>query len=211
VKAVFKRFLRWCPGAIGILLRQKIYPRYFNSCGRGVLFGRFIDLKHPNKINLGNHVVINSRSLLDCSQSNDLESFLTLEDGVFIGEATDIRCRGKSLIIRSGANVSSGCSLITTGTLTVGKKTLIASYCRIGNDLTKELGNRDHSGSSTTVIGDNCWLGVRAEIAEGCTVGEGVIVGAHSEVRSDLPERTVCFGRPTIVIKRRETRVKKDE
>ena len=46
------------PGALGLFLRKKLWPRLFGSCGRGVLFSSNIILRHPHRIHLGNNIVI---------------------------------------------------------------------------------------------------------------------------------------------------------
>ena len=52
-------FLRWCPGVLGILLRQRLYRRLLRGCGRDVLIGRYVDLKNPRAIVLGENVMLN--------------------------------------------------------------------------------------------------------------------------------------------------------
>jgi len=39
-------------GALGILLRRKLYKRLFRSCGRNVIIGRNCTFRHPSKISL---------------------------------------------------------------------------------------------------------------------------------------------------------------
>jgi len=52
-------------GAWGLWKRKKLYPKLLGSCGRGVVFGRDIVLRHPHKIHIGNNVVIDDNVLLD--------------------------------------------------------------------------------------------------------------------------------------------------
>ena len=44
------------PGAAGLFLRSKCYRFMFASCGRKVVFGRNITLRHAAKIRIGDHV-----------------------------------------------------------------------------------------------------------------------------------------------------------
>ena len=37
-------------GALGLFLRMKLYPTLFKSCGRKVVFGKNITIRHPHKI-----------------------------------------------------------------------------------------------------------------------------------------------------------------
>jgi putative colanic acid biosynthesis acetyltransferase WcaF len=52
-------------------------------------------------------------------------------------------------------------------------------------------------------IGDYAWIGARAFIAPGVSVGEGAVVGATASVFHDVPKWTVVGGNPAKVIKQR--------
>lgn len=51
-------------------------------------------------------------------------------------------------------------------------------------------------------VGDGCHLGALAVVAPGVTVGERCVIGAHSFVKQDVPDRTVVAGAPARVIGR---------
>jgi hypothetical protein len=53
------------PGALGIVLRQKIYPGFFRNCGKGLVVGRNCTFRHPSKITLGDNVTIDDNTLID--------------------------------------------------------------------------------------------------------------------------------------------------
>ena len=40
-------------GALGLALRKMLYPRLLGSCGRNVVFGQNVVLRHPHKIHIG--------------------------------------------------------------------------------------------------------------------------------------------------------------
>jgi putative colanic acid biosynthesis acetyltransferase WcaF len=52
-------------------------------------------------------------------------------------------------------------------------------------------------------IGDYGWVGARAFIGPGVSVGEGAVVGATASVYRDVPRWTVVGGNPAKVIKQR--------
>jgi putative colanic acid biosynthesis acetyltransferase WcaF len=52
-------------------------------------------------------------------------------------------------------------------------------------------------------IGDYAWVGARAFIAPGVSVGEGAVVGATASVFHDVAKWTVVGGNPARVIKQR--------
>ena len=41
------------PGALGLALRQSLYPLLLGACGRNVVFGQNVVLRHPHKIHIG--------------------------------------------------------------------------------------------------------------------------------------------------------------
>ena len=50
-------------------------------------------------------------------------------------------------------------------------------------------------------IGDHVWIGMRACILKGVTIGEGAIVAANAVVTSDVPANTLVAGNPARVIR----------
>ena len=50
------------------------------------------------------------------------------------------------------------------------------------------------------VIGNNVWIGDKATILAGVTVGDNVIVGANSVVTKDIPSNTMVAGVPARII-----------
>ncbi|MBP2545204.1 MULTISPECIES: CatB-related O-acetyltransferase [Acinetobacter] len=54
-----------------------------------------------------------------------------------------------------------------------------------------------------TVIGDGCWIGSRAMIMQGVTLGEGAIVATGAVVTQDVPAYAIVGGVPAKIIKYR--------
>ena len=57
--------------------------------------------------------------------------------------------------------------------------------------------------SAPVIIGNDCWIGKGAAVLRGFALGDGVVVGANSVVKSVLPSHTVAVGAPARVVKRR--------
>lgn len=63
-------------------------------------------------------------------------------------------------------------------------------------------GRRDHKGMASPVhIGDNVWIGAKALILPGVSVGNNVVIGAGSVVTKDVPDDVVVAGNPAVIIK----------
>ena len=54
-----------------------------------------------------------------------------------------------------------------------------------------------------TIIGDGCWIGSRAMIMQGVTLGEGAVVATGAVVTKDVPPYAVVGGVPAKIIKHR--------
>ncbi len=60
-----------------------------------------------------------------------------------------------------------------------------------------------YQGRGDTKIGDGAWIGMRAMIMPGITIGEGAIVAAQSVVTKDVAPYTLVAGNPAKVIRLR--------
>jgi virginiamycin A acetyltransferase len=58
-------------------------------------------------------------------------------------------------------------------------------------------------GRGDTVVGNDVWLGYRALVLPGVTIGHGAVVAAASVVTSDVPPYAIVGGNPARVIRRR--------
>ena len=191
------------PGALGLALRQSLYPALLGACGRGVVFGQNVVLRHPRKIRIGTDVVIDDNCLLDAKGSGN--TGITIGDGVFIGRNTILSCKNGDIDIGSGANIGFNCELFSASRVGVGRDALVAAYVYvIGGDhafsdpsapvLTQE---RHSSGVS---IGDGAWLGAGAKILDGVTIGDRAVIGAGAVVRQSVPAGAVAVGVPARLV-----------
>ena len=201
------KFLRWCPGAVGLLLRQKLYPGYVKECGSNVLFGRFVDFGNDSKaISIGSGVVFND--FVTISTGGNFHN-LVIGDKVFIGTGTRINVNNGNITIQPGSNIGSDCVIQSDKPVLIENNVLVAAYCEIGK--MNKLGDDSEinrvslkkNAENMTIIRQGCWLGVRAKIAAGKQIGAGTIIGAHSMVSSDITDHVVAIGNPAEVLRKR--------
>ena len=112
--------------------------------------------------------------------------------------------RTPTLNIGSGTGIGHGCSF------TVGKQITIGRNCRIAagvwmfdspghpSDPQARLDNIPALDADVKpiVVGDNVWIGGRAVVFPGVTIGEGSIVSACAVVAADVPAYSVVAGIP---------------
>src|SRR4030095_14654115 len=112
------------PGAAGLALRKTMYPWLLGSCGRGVVFGHNVVLRHPHKIHIGNNVVIDDNCLVDAK--GETNTGITIGSGVFIGRNTILSCKNGDIHVEDGANVGFNCELFSASRVRIGRSVLIA-------------------------------------------------------------------------------------
>ena len=195
------------PGALGLALRQTLYPSLLGSCGAGVVFGQNVVLRHPGKIRIGRDVVIDDNCLLDAKGSENIG--IRIGDGVFIGRNTILSCKNGNIEVGDGANIGFNCELFSASTVTIGRNTLIAAYAYvIGGDHSfadpSSSVLAQERRSSGVAIGDGAWLGAGAKVLDGVTIGDRAIVGAGAVVRESIPAGAVAVGVPARIVGQRE-------
>jgi acetyltransferase-like isoleucine patch superfamily enzyme len=195
------------PGALGFALRKALYPSLLGACGRNVVFGQNVVLRHPAKIRLGDNVVVDDNCLLDAKGASN--AGITIGSGVFIGRNTILSCKDGDILVEDGANIGFNCELFSASRVRVGRGTLLAAYCYlIGGDHdfsdpdrpVLEQGRRSLGVS----VGEGAWLGAGAKILDGVTIGDRAIVGAGAVVRDAVPDGSIAVGIPARVVGQRE-------
>ena len=193
-------------GAFGLALRKALYPALLGSCGRNVVFGQNVVLRHPHKIRIADNVVIDDNCLLDAK--GERNRGITIGSGVFVGRNTILSCKDGDIEVADGANIGFNCELFSASRVTVGRDVLIAAYAYVIG------GDHDFSDPSKSVlaqsrtsagvaIGDGVWIGAGAKILDGVTVGDRAVIGAGAVVREDVRESAIAVGIPARVVSSR--------
>ncbi|MEM9294331.1 MAG: hypothetical protein AAGA57_00880 [Planctomycetota bacterium] len=197
--------LTLAPGAMGLLLRQKLYRLIIGRMGGGVAIGRGVTLRHPHRIHIGRGVVIDDHCVLDAK--GDADVTLEIGDGAVIGRNTVLSCKGGSLRIGAGANISVNCTLLSETRMDIGEKVLIAGHSYLiaggnhGIDRTDiPIVDQPVVQKGGLTVGSGAWIGAGARVLDGVTVGQGAVVAAGSVVRDDVPEHAIVGGAPAKVL-----------
>ena len=105
---------------------------------------------------------------------------------------------GRSVAIDDGVN------LYSVDKINIGTKVAIsreAFICTASHDITKP--NRPLVTAPITIC-DGVWIGARAIVLPGVTIGEGAVVAAGAVVTKDVEPWTIVGGNPAKVLKKRE-------
>jgi acetyltransferase-like isoleucine patch superfamily enzyme len=198
------------PGALGLALRRALFPLLLGGCGRNVIFGQNVVLRHPHKIRIADNVVIDDNCLIDAK--GDTNTGITIGSGVFVGRNSILSCKNGDIDVADGANVGFNCEVFSASRVTIGRQTLLAAYCYVIG------GDHDFSDPSSPVIaqgrrsegvtiGEGAWLGAGVKILDGVSIGDRAIVGAGAVVRESVPDGAIAVGMPARVIGQRDRAV----
>jgi acetyltransferase-like isoleucine patch superfamily enzyme len=196
----------WVPGALGLLLRKLLYPLLLGGCGRGVVFGQGVVLRHPHKVRLGDGVTIDDLVVLDAKGTTNRG--IDIGPGAFLGRGTILSCKDGDITLGDHANLGFHCEVFSGSSVTVGAHALFAAQVYlVGGG--HEFEARDAAvieqprTSRGIVLGDNVWLGAGAKVLDGLRIGSHVVVGAGAVVTADLPEGAIAAGVPARVVRLR--------
>jgi len=193
-------------GALGLALRKALYPWLLGSCGRNVVFGQNVVLRHPHKIHIGSNVVIDDNCLLDAKGESNRG--IRIGDGVFIGRNTILSCKNGDIDLGDGANIGFNCEIFSASRVTIGRAVLIAAYGYViggdhdFSDPAKAVLAQPRT-SAGVVIGDGVWMGAGAKILDGVEIGSRAIIGAAAVVRENVPAAAIAVGIPARVVSAR--------
>ncbi len=194
---------QWVPGALGLALRKTLYPRLLGSCGRRVIFGQHVVLRHPHKIRIGDDVVIDDHCLIDAK--GDTNGGITIGAGTFIGRNTILSCKNGDIVIGEGANIGFNCEIFSAARVELGPRALLAAYCYViggdhdWKDAARPVLEQGRVASGVR-IGAGAWLGAGAKVLDGTVVGDDAIVGAGAVVNADVPPHAIAVGVPARVV-----------
>jgi len=191
------------PGALGLALRKVLYPFLLGACGRNVVFGQNVVLRHPHKIRIGDNVVIDDNCLIDAKGTTN--DGIRIGNGVFVGRNTILSCKNGNIELAAGANIGFNCEIFSASLVRIGERALIAAYCYlIGgehdfNDSSRPVLDQTRRSTGITV-GAGAWLGAGAKILDGVVIGANAIIGAGAVVRDSVPDQATAVGVPARVV-----------
>ena len=97
--------------------------------------------------------------------------------------------------------VMPGCLMMSAGGITIDDGAQIAANVQLISN-NHDLYERQVITCKPVHIGKNAWIGARATILPGVTIGDNAVIGAASVVTKDVPADTIVVGNPAKIIKR---------
>jgi acetyltransferase-like isoleucine patch superfamily enzyme len=195
------------PGAVGLLLRSRLYGGLLGRAGRGMIIGRSVTLRGPSRVFLEDKVVLDEQ--VEISVRGE-KGRVTIGAGTHISRGTIMHTRDGLIEIGEESSLGTNCRLGTTGTMRIGRYALFAAGCSVGgedhpsDDPSIPMVKRPAVSRGGVTIGEDVWLGFQAIVLDGVTIGRGAIIGAGSLVTRDIPDLAVAVGTPAKVVRYRK-------
>lgn len=120
---------------------------------------------------------------------------------------------GCNIHLGTNSLINMNCTLLDTGSITIGDNTLIGPdvkiYTAVHPISAEERIFTDKTGhtairtrTAPVLIGNNVWIGGGVIILPGITIGDNTVIGAGSVVTKSIPANAVACGNPCVVKKR---------
>lgn len=176
------------------LIRKFIGPKpydvtQFKAFGNNSHIGNPLSIFHPEYVQIGDdsNIMLNAR--LDCWPSY---AGVKLQPRLIIGNRTQL-----------GLNFTAICSddLLIGDDVLIAGGVIITTQNHGTNPESENSYQRQPLVSAPVRICDGCWIGERAVILPGVTIGEKSIIGANSVVTKSIPAYSIAVGMPAKVVK----------
>jgi len=173
-------------------LRSLWLRTFFYECPKNVHFGRLGDIRGPEFIQIGRYVWFN--------------------DFLYLTAWSQYRgtCYSPKIIIGDNCSFGAFNHITSINRIEIGNGVVTGKFVTITDNSHGETSisalqspptDRPLVSKGGVCIGNNVWIGEKATILPGVTIGNGAVVAANSVVTKDVPAYCVVAGIPAKVIK----------
>ena len=134
--------------------------------------------------------------------------FLMREDSTLKVKGNFSVLYGSSIYINRGATLELGsgflnlnCSLSCFEHISIGEGVYISEQVLIRDSDDHKILNNEKPSTLPVHIGDHVWIGAKATILKGVTIGDGAIIAAGAVVTKDVPANALVGGVPAKVLR----------
>lgn len=175
-----------------VVFRSWFLVTLFRKCEAKVLFKGIDLLKGPDKIEIGTGCIF------------DKHLYLTAWGQFSIHRESSL------IVIGNACNFGAYNHITAINRIQIGDNCLTGKWVTISDndhgittldDLQKRPQDREVVSKGPVIIGTNVWIGDKATILGGVTIGDGAVIAANAVVTKNVPPYSVVAGIPARVIK----------
>lgn len=170
-------------------ISESRWHKRFKHWGVGAYLGKPLRVFGAGSISVGDNTSFNDGVILTAWPEFGLGAQITIGSNCTIGAFNHITCANS---IQIGDGFLSG-KWVTITDNSHGEITY--------EDMNIPPKERKISSKGPVIIHENVWVGDKATILPGVTIGRGAIVAANAVVTKDVPPYCVVAGIPAVVIK----------
>lgn len=174
--------------------------------------GKFICCKYCRvfihksaKINIGGRILLgnkeNPKSKLETRFSMGKNSEIDVSGNFSIGSGTDVRIFDNAKLELGSGYFNGSIQIVCAKNIKIGNDVAIARDVIIRDTDAHDIINNNREKIIPVTIGNHVWIGTRAIIMKGVTIGDGAIIAAGAVVTKDVPKNAIVAGVPARVIK----------
>lgn len=189
-------------------LRGFYYRIFIKSCGGYLFVGKRCKIKHCHKISLGRTIIIGDNVEINALSKEGIKignNFTILRNSII--ECTGVlRNIGIGLTIGDNVGIAQNCFIQVRGKVLIGNDVIFGPGVSVFSenhnysDIEKTIREQGETRIGVTVE-NGVWIGSRATILDGVTVGHNSIIAAGSVVNNSVPPFSIVGGVPAKVIK----------
>jgi acetyltransferase-like isoleucine patch superfamily enzyme len=126
-----------------------------------------------------------------------VSGLFSFKSGVYI----DIKPGGELVMLGGESYSSRGLHIECRDKIILGKDIAIGPDVIIQDTDSHVVTSAGHRMTAPITIGNHVWIGARAIILKGVTIGDGAIIAAGAVVNKDVPPNSIAGGIPAKVLK----------
>lgn len=190
-----------------IRLFFKVFPHTNCMMWKGghlnVDINSYLILHKSAKIILNKSLVLGSNSIKRNGRTSilrmDENSILSVNGNFSFFYGADIVIFKDAKLVLGNSFINSDCKIRCHEHIEIGSDCAISHDFTIMDSDSHYINGYNHT--KPVIIKDHVWIGTRATILSGVTVGEGAVIAAGSVVKHDVPAHSMVAGVPAKVIK----------
>lgn len=143
----------------------------------------------------------NPKSKQETRFSIGKNSKINVKGNFSVGFGSDIRVFDNAELELGSGYFNAFVQIVCADSIKIGNNVAIARDVIIRDTDAHDIIDGKHKRTKSVVIGDHVWIGTRAIIMKGVTIGDGAVIAAGAIVTKDVPKNSVVAGVPAKVIK----------
>ena len=198
-----------------MMLTRGVFRKIFFKKSQGMLFiGKRVKIKNKKKISFKGSATIEDGCFIQALSKGGM----IVGNNFSLGRNSIIECTGvirelgEELIIGDNVGIAANAFIAMRGKVEIGSNTILGPGVSIHaeNHNFQEIDKPIKLQGATrkgVKIGEDSWIGSKAVILDGVTIGNHAIIAAGAVVTKDIPDYAIVGGVPAKIIKMRKEEI----